>query len=80
MERANNTVCAGGVWPCAVGFCQLADAARSSGNARSTAYVVTFSPGRAGGIKNVSRQRRLDGDATRRLGAPCWGPDYSMPS
>ena len=40
-----------------------------------TQELVTFSPGRAGGIKNVSRQRRLDGDARRRLGAPCWGPD-----
>ena len=28
------------------------------------------SPGRAGGIRNVSRQSRLYGDATRRLGAP----------
>jgi hypothetical protein len=38
------------------------------------------SPGKAGGIRDVSRQRRLDGDATRRLGAPCWGPAYSRPS
>jgi len=34
------------------------------------------SPGRAGGIRNVSRQRRLDGDARRRLGAPTLGADY----